>query len=890
MDSLCEFLRAHRAERGAEFTHTCILKPLPGSFYVPAEQADVLLELYARALGQGADMCVTERRKLVSPLVADIDLRFPPARGLARGYTPAHVERVARAYARSALAVFDVPSVTLYAMEKPGPAEGKDCVKDGMHFVAPELAARAAAHHAVRAGVLADVSELLRELGATNTAEDAVDEAVIERNNWMMYGSRKPGAPAYEVTRVLRFSRGAEEAPEELALPRGSLGAGGSGEALEELVRALSIRGCGVSSELPLTPDGQAAVAAIERAAAEREERRRAAAEMAAQAAAEGGDGRRCVLDDAELGQVRKMVSMLSPKRAEGYEDWMRVGWCLHNIDARLLPDWVEFSARSSKFRPGECEAKWAAMRPNGGLGVGTLHMWAKQDSPEGYREVVRSGLQDLLLRALSKAHYDVARVVHHMFRYEFVCCSIRNRQWYEFRGHRWHPSDSGYSLRARISNEVWREFAAAAAHQQQQALTADGDTRQQQHQELSKKFTDLALRLKTTAFKENIMKECAEIFYVEKFEERLDSSTFLLGFENGVYDLRAGEFREGRPDDFVSFSTGCDYVPYDPAHPSIAQIDRFFGTVQPRQDIRDYMLSMLASCLSGDIKDQKFHIWTGSGSNGKSAAIELFERSMGDYTCKFPVTLLTQKRAASNAATSELARAKGRRLAVLQEPSEDEKLQVGLMKELTGGDTIMCRALFKDPIEYKPQYKLVLLCNHLPSVPSDDGGTWRRIRVLEFTSKFCERPQAPNEFPIDLELSQRFGLWRGHFLSMLIHRYWPLVSRSGGIKEPEEVMACTRDYQSNNDHVAAFVAECVEKAEDNFLVLADAFNELKSWVRDDNVPFRIPKKSEFKKALEKRVGRCATVAGVQGYKGYKLRNRFIGGAGMEQQPDDLDG
>lgn len=902
MERLADFLRSHRAERGGDFTHTCISKPLPGAFYIPVERSDEFLALYAGALAAGVEVCITERRKLIGPMVADIDLRFPATdpRGLARRYTLDHIDRIIFAYAQAAFDIFDTQHVTFYVSEKPFPAEGKECVKDGLHIVAPDLAARASAHYALRERVLNEVAGVLQDIGSINNVTDAVDEAVIERNAWMLYGSRKPGAPAYEITRVVRCSRTSEDDSlelEDLPLPAGVNKAGmGSTHLshLSDLVRQLSIRRVGVSAELQLTAAGANAVAVFEQRAAEREARQRAAADAAAAAAAvvaADGNTRRRRLDDTDWESVRKLVGLLNPKRAESYEDWMRVGWCLHNIDLRLLPEWVEFSKRSPKFRPGECETKWASMRDNGGLGIGTLNMWAKQDAPEAYNEVVRCGLQELLLRALSKAHYDVARVVHHMFRHEFVCSTIRTCQWYEFRGHRWHPSERGHGLRKRISNDVWREFTAASTHQQNLAMASDCNTTQQQHQELGKKFNDLALQLKKTAFKENVMKECVELFYVEKFEEKLDSNTHLLCFENGVYDLKEREFREGRPDDNVSFSTGCDYMAHDPEHPDTQAIVRFFCQVQPRHELRDYLLCLFASCLSGDVKDQKFHIWTGSGSNGKSVCIELFERSMGNYTCKFPVTLLTQKRAASNAATSELARAKGCRMAVLQEPSEDEKLQVGLMKELTGGDTIMCRALFKDPIEYKPQYKLVLLCNYLPSVPSDDGGTWRRIRVLEFTSKFCDNPQAPNEFPIDLDLSSHFGAWAGRFLSMLIEEYWPRIGR-GGVKEPDAVMVCTREYQNNNDHVAAFLAECVEKSEDNYLALSDAFNEIKSWVRDNNVNYRVPKKSEFKKIVERKMGRSSELAGVVGFRGYKLRNYFAGnpmGAANNEPVDDLD-
>ena len=60
------------------------------------------------------------------------------------------------------------------------------------------------------------------------------------------------------------------------------------------------------------------------------------------------------------IDMVRQLVEVLAPVRAEGYESWMRVGWCLRNIDHRLLSDWIKFSRRSSKYVEGECDAKWA--------------------------------------------------------------------------------------------------------------------------------------------------------------------------------------------------------------------------------------------------------------------------------------------------------------------------------------------------------------------------------------------------------------------------------------------------------------------------------------------------------------------------------------------------
>ena len=75
------------------------------------------------------------------------------------------------------------------------------------------------------------------------------------------------------------------------------------------------------------------------------------------------------------LGNIRNLIGILNPERADTHEEWIRVGWCLHNIDYNLLNDWIKFSQQSHKFEEGCCEAEWIKME-NKGLSIGSLHRW----------------------------------------------------------------------------------------------------------------------------------------------------------------------------------------------------------------------------------------------------------------------------------------------------------------------------------------------------------------------------------------------------------------------------------------------------------------------------------------------------------------------------------
>ena len=111
--------------------------------------------------------------------------------------------------------------------------------------------------------------------------------------------------------------------------------------------------------------------------------------------------------------------------------------------------------------------------------------------------------------------------------------------------------------------------------------------------------------------------------------------------------------------------------------------------------ELREYMWEHLASTLLGTIENQTFNIYNGKGSNGKSKLVELMSLILGDYKSTVPLTLITQKRNNIGGTSSEVHNLIGTRFAVMQEPSKHEKINEGVMKELTGGDPIQFRDFF---------------------------------------------------------------------------------------------------------------------------------------------------------------------------------------------------
>lgn len=101
---------------------------------------------------------------------------------------------------------------------------------------------------------------------------------------------------------------------------------------------------------------------------------------------------------------VFDLVHLLSHERLHNYHDWIKVGYCLHNISPDLLDLWDEISKvcdenHCEKYFPGHCAAQWRKMDNNhpNALTIRSLHYWARQDNPEGYANLLNELLPPIM-------------------------------------------------------------------------------------------------------------------------------------------------------------------------------------------------------------------------------------------------------------------------------------------------------------------------------------------------------------------------------------------------------------------------------------------------------------------------------------------------------------
>jgi P4 family phage/plasmid primase-like protien len=498
------------------------------------------------------------------------------------------------------------------------------------------------------------------------------------------------------------------------------------------------------------------------------------------------------------------------------------------------------------------------------------------------------------LEESLCGSHYQISKTAFSIFKDKFRVDDTRNTNWYEYDGTRWKPS---HSMNILISEDLPRYYQGIKISD---TSVPNADLKQflvnneKVDANVRNGLVDMIVsKLENVNFKSNIMNQMSYLFknHDPHFVNKLDSNPYLLAFKNGVYNFKTNEFRPSLPTDYVTFSTGYDYIDYASTQDSkeVAEIYDFLSKIIPNKDVREYLLKILGKSLLG-IPDEKFYIWTGlSGANGKSTLVNFLESTLGDYITSVDVALLTNKRANASNASPDIVRLKGKRIFTFQEPEHDDKLRTGILKQFTGGDSIIARELFKAPVSFKLQGTMVMCCNDLPTVMSADGGTWRRIRVIEFKSRFCDHPNPlkKNEFKIDTSIKAKMQGWRPFFMSMLIHWYQKFLEE--GMVEPDEVKQATANYKNDNDKFNDFFDQCLEECEGAFEANKDIYNNSFTTWWDANYPnSKTPELKELKRALKVKYGTEKEHVLLNGMKqkGFNVRIK-LENSNFEQNDDD---
>jgi len=873
-----------------------------------------------------------------------------------------------------------------YVTQRNKPYRKNGNLKDGLHIMYPNIYLPYEFHHFLRFKLIEglDKVNITQIIPLKNELKEVVDEAVIERNGWLMYGSTKENVEPYKLTYI--YNRNLELVNERLSD--------------SEYVELFSIRKTlkldefknmnwldfynekkqkkkikqNVKKDNSLMDDVESLAPSV---------------------------NERCKY---EKYYIEKLVGILSGKRALDFSQWLEVGLCLHNIGdfeylfqcfslqnftgiidnlkstiekehdeyrVKMYQDNIDIwrtiilkqsnsvinkqiyeryvdSIGESQFLQN-INRTWRSFQvKEDGLGIGSLIYWARNDNQDLFKQIGFDKIKNAIQEAVKQpSHMKFAQILYDKNKHQYYCVNYQQKIWYHYNKHFWEQSDGDLQLRNKIDynqnndsvvndvklvrekiykecvesnediigfkrslNEVEKEkeeiltnyedmkkkFPSLSKFDEIEKLIKENNLkiksiktemdkcRKDLLKEYCKPYDETIKLLESSPYKDYIMKEARILFYDEKFTVNIDANPKLFLFQNGVYDLENGLFRDGRPEDYIS-SQGKQLIKYNKNytldHPKIIEIEEYFKQVLTNNEKRNFFLTLTASCLEGGNLHQIFPILTGSGSNAKSLTMEFIEDTFGNkYFGKISPAFLTQERNKSSSASPEYYACIDKRIISFEEPDQGKDLNTAIIKEMTGGSKMSSRTLYQSNMTIKtPQFTPFLICNDIPPIKSKDGGIWRRVCVIKFDSKFVDNPEddqyryVPNVFKINRNLKNEMKDWYEPFIYLLINKYYRnYVNNNRKLEFPECVQATTDSFKYDNNIYSKFIKECLIIGSPNDRInLTDMYRKFDEWfiVNNDDEEASKPKRNEFKKHFESldQFGKYDSKKGWIGYR-----------------------
>jgi phage/plasmid-associated DNA primase len=621
---------------------------------------------------------------------------------------------------------------------------------------------------------------------------------------------------------------------------------------------------------------------------------------------------------DENLAEAKLLLAMLSDHRNDDYTEWMNIGWVLFNISDGCeegLALWIDFSKRSPKFtNETECTYLWEKMGASE-MTIGTLKYFAALDNPLKYKEYNSKKVEKIMGECMSGTHNDIAKIIHEDCGQIFKCSDIKARTWHRFNGTYWEEDRMGTTLRKMISNEVVKRFRVELKKiygnskiGDEGSVADDATDVDKKNSEKSKQINKIITQLKQAPFKDNVMKECCELFYDGRFEDKLNKNKYLMAFKNGVYDLQVAleskqsAFRKGRPEDYLSQCLPHNYVDYSMDDEKVQKIISIFEKIFPDKELYEYFFVINSEVFVGGNARKIGQFWTGEGNGGKTVTQQFFEKALASLSKVSNASLVTCKDKNMGGAMADIARlSDGTRIIFFTELEADELINNGVYKRLTGNDTLWGRDLFergKDAKSFVPMFKTVFICNDVPCFRNGiDKATFNRTQCFPFESTFYsnkgdypdtyEEQLLQKKFPMDFNLNNQIPELIEAFIWYLLDYY----KRQVVVKIPHKVQIATKKYQQRNDIYSQFMNECVVEDQSKNLSLTELYQFFQNWVKSTfTVKYSCPNKNDVESYFSKIWGEPGRGKRWRGFKVCTIDEQVLEGKAFSVGGEPTDG
>jgi len=526
--------------------------------------------------------------------------------------------------------------------------------------------------------------------------------------------------------------------------------------------------------------------------------------------------------DDDMLSQLGDLIPVFV---LDKYDDWIKIVWSLASAKRYTLA--VRLSKKSKKYKDGDCEVLFKTF--DGSISIGTFLYYCRQANEAKYLAIRRKHFDiDLFFTEHSvTTNSGVAYVVNYLIGEQLIY-KPSSKSLFRFNGTYWQE-DKGLSVINKFVRNDVRKFYKSLI---KQLMDKDEDGVSKKGEQLMKCLNSLG----GTKFVEDTIKCVCHDNADDTVE--FDTKPNLFAFNNAVYDLDAGAFIKPEPSQYVSITTGYDYVAGMKSQRDV--IMKIFDDIFPEKEERDAYMTILSTGMHGQVLE-KFVIANGEGRNGKSLTSVLMRDMLGNYGLKSINDILLQPM--KQGSNPQLAEMRNKRMIFYEEPntSDNQKINISTVKELTGGSEINARSVYSSDTKTKLCATHICECNDKPKISGNPSDTASRKRIIDvmFGSTFVSAEDLEEEKEMAVDAS-RVKVGDAKYKTELfrkIHKYALFDILCGYYT----------NYKNNKFSIDKFIPDSIKKR--SLQYIRDS-NELQSW---------------FDETYEKKDGAVVKLADVYG-------------------------
>ncbi|MBN1339482.1 MAG: hypothetical protein JXA03_09170, partial [Bacteroidales bacterium] len=305
----------------------------------------------------------------------------------------------------------------------------------------------------------------------------------------------------------------------------------------------------------------------------------------------------------------------------------------------------------------------------------------------------------------------------------------------------------------------------------------------------------------------------------IRKTENDFDVQCSLLNCQNGTLDLLNREFKPHNSSEHLSKISEASFEP----SAKCPRWENFLKTIfQADTEQILFIQKAVGLSLLGEVKEQCLFFCYGSGANGKSVFSETIRHLFGNYYQKAPAEML-MARDYKQQNTNDIARLKGVRFVIASELQDGQRFNEAFLKDLTGGDKIAARFLYKEFFEFTPSHTLWIYGNHQPIIRGTDEGIWRRIRLIPFTYQIPSEKRIPLPDLVASFVEELPGILN-----------WALdgldAYRQEGLTDCKAVRDATAIYRKDSDSLGTFLSECTELDKSSETKQSELYETYHNW------------------------------------------------------------